>query len=328
MTKLTVILCTYNRCQILNQALESVAASQLPESVEWEVLVVDNNSTDQTRDVVDTFSKAHPRFRYIFERKQGKSYALNAGIREASGDILAFTDDDIVVAPTWLWGLASPLASGEWGSSGGRIGASNTFQCPPWLALQGKYSLGSVLGFFDLGDKAGSSQEAFYGGNVAYRREVFEKCGLYRTDLGRSGTSLLSSEDTEFSRRVMTSGARLWYEPSAVVYHAVPKERLSKGHFLNYFYHHGRSRIRESANRANVRGIPRWLFSVPYIVLNLLAPRMRKWLFTLDLKRRFYFKCLVWGTFGEIVELPRLGSERKQSPRSTGQVMATRQTHF
>src|SRR5208282_2321290 len=90
MLNITVILCTYNRCQSLARALDSVAAQTFSESVEWEVLVVDNNSRDQTRDVAEDFCRRYPgRFRYLFEPRQGKSYALNAGIREARGDILA-----------------------------------------------------------------------------------------------------------------------------------------------------------------------------------------------------------------------------------------------
>ena len=106
--KVTVILCTYNRCGSLVRALESVAASQLPPSVEWEVLVVDNNSTDQTREVVADFARRHAgRFRYVFEARQGQSHARNAGIQEAAGDVLAFTDDDIRVEPTWLAKLSA-----------------------------------------------------------------------------------------------------------------------------------------------------------------------------------------------------------------------------
>lgn len=78
MTTITVILCTYNRHQSLVTALESIAGSELPESIEWEVLVVDNNSSDPTRDVVEDFCRRYPgRFRYLFEPLQGKSYALN-----------------------------------------------------------------------------------------------------------------------------------------------------------------------------------------------------------------------------------------------------------
>ena len=85
--KISVILSTYNRCQSLAKALDSAAASTLPEGDEWEVVVVDNNSTDQTRDVVEDFQRRHPgRFRYVFESQQGLSHARNAGIREARGD--------------------------------------------------------------------------------------------------------------------------------------------------------------------------------------------------------------------------------------------------
>ena len=86
--KITVILCTYNRCKRLAKALESVAASALPASVDWEVLVVDNNSKDETRQVIEEFCERYPaRFRYVFEPRQGKSNALNTGIREARGEI-------------------------------------------------------------------------------------------------------------------------------------------------------------------------------------------------------------------------------------------------
>ena len=108
--QITVILCTYNRCQSLARALNSLAASILPETIEWEVLVVDNNSSDQTKAVVSDFACRHPgRFRYRFEPQQGKSYALNAGIGEARGDILAFMDDDVTVEPVWLQDLTSAL---------------------------------------------------------------------------------------------------------------------------------------------------------------------------------------------------------------------------
>src|SRR5208282_6191977 len=143
---ITVILCTYNRCESLARALDSVAAQILPESIEWEVLVTDNNSNDQTRDVVKDRCHRYPgHFRYLFESQQGKSHALNAGIREARGDILAFTDDDVTVEPTWLRTLTSPLQKSEWAGSGGRIQLDRALSPPRWLALDGPYSLGGVL---------------------------------------------------------------------------------------------------------------------------------------------------------------------------------------
>jgi glucosyl-dolichyl phosphate glucuronosyltransferase len=111
----TVVICTYNRCKSLAKTLKSVAVSELPESVEWEVLVVDNNSKDQTRAVVEEFCQRYPkRFRYLFEPQQGKSQALSASIRAAHGEILAFTDDDVIVEPAWLSSLTAPLRDAQW----------------------------------------------------------------------------------------------------------------------------------------------------------------------------------------------------------------------
>src|SRR5579862_4590594 len=99
---MNVILCTYNRCRELANGLNSVAVSTLPEGVEWEVLVVDNNSVDQTREVMENFRARYAgRLRYLFEPRPGKSHALNAGIRASQSDVLAFLDDDVTVEPTW-----------------------------------------------------------------------------------------------------------------------------------------------------------------------------------------------------------------------------------
>ena len=142
--QLTVILCTYNRCKSLAKALDSLAGSILSDAVEWEVLVVDNNSSDQTEAVVEEFRRQYPgRFRFLFEPHQGKSYALNAGIREARGNILAFVDDDVTVEPMWLQNLTSALHDSQWAGSGGRTKPAiwvSGFVPPRWLALDGPFS--------------------------------------------------------------------------------------------------------------------------------------------------------------------------------------------
>lgn len=137
MVNVTVILCTYNRCQILEKALSSIAASTLPQGVEWEVLVVDNNSRDQTREVAEDFCRRYPgRFRYLFEPNPGKSYALNTGIREARGDVLAFLDDDLTVEPTWLQSLTARLDDGEWAGAGGRTLLAQNLRLPTGWRLR------------------------------------------------------------------------------------------------------------------------------------------------------------------------------------------------
>src|SRR5271165_3469739 len=117
---ITIVICTFERSERLAKALSSLSVQVLPDSVEWEVLVVDNNSRDKTREVVEEFCRQYPgRFRYTFEPEQGKSCALNRGVGEARGDIVAFTDDDVTLEPTWLQNLTASLRSGEWAGAGG-----------------------------------------------------------------------------------------------------------------------------------------------------------------------------------------------------------------
>lgn len=314
--KVTVILCTYNRSQSLVRALESVAASELPADTKWEVLVVDNNSRDKTREVIEDFCNRFPgRFRYQFEPTPGKSNALNTGIREALGDFLAFMDDDVLVSPAWLRNITAPLESGEWAGAGGRILAQGIHSIPPWLALEGEYSMAGMLALFDLGDHAEELKRPPFGTNMAFPKTIFEKYGGFRLDLGPSPGSEIRNEDSEFGRRLFGAGERLWYAPSAVVYHAIPEDRLTKRYMLRFWYDHGRAQVRESANRADVWVLPRWCLSIPMIFMVPLPVKTYLWLLERDPKRRFFFKGAVWATFGNIVELPRIWAQERRLKR-------------
>jgi len=301
----SVVLCTFNRCESLRKALESVAVSVVSQSVIWEILIVDNNSTDETKTVVDEFIKRDPKhFRYLFEPRQGKSYALNAGIREARGDVLAFMDDDVTVESSWLQNLISPLKDMNWAGSGGRILPQPGFAPPPWLALDGPDNMGGILALFNLGDGPGPLDQSPFGTNMAFRRSVFEKYGGFRTDLGPRPGSEIRNEDTEFGRRVLAAGERLWYEPSAVVYHAVPQNRLSKKYFQRFWFDQGRAGVLALGKRPAVMGIPRDYFTTLKMVA-LLTGNVFRWTLTLNPRRRFYRKFWVWMTAGKVVELFR-----------------------
>ena len=301
--KITLVLCTYNRCQSLAKALDSIAASTFPTAAEWEVLVVDNNSRDQTRDIVEDFCRRYPnRFRYLLEPQQGKSHALNTGIREARGDILVFTDDDVTVEPTWLCSLAAPLYSGEWAGSGGRTLPERTFVPPRWLSLEGRASA-APLAVFDLSYMPGELTEPPFGNNMAFRKQAFEKYGGFRIDLGPCPGSEIRSEDTEFGWRLLAAGERLRYEPSAVVYHAVPESRLQKKYFLTWWFDKARAEIRES-------GIPpevKWCASaIPLVSFRRLIVWTMRWLLSVEPSYRFSCKINVYTTLGRIVESFRL----------------------
>jgi glycosyltransferase involved in cell wall biosynthesis len=316
---ITVILCTYNRCLSLAKALASIAASTLPESVRWEVLVVDNNSTDQTRIVVEEFRQQFPgRFRYLFEPRPGKSFALNSGTRDSQADILVFTDDDVVVEPTWLRNLTAPLGDTQWTGIGGRTLLERTFTQPPWLALQGPYNLGSLLGAeFDLGEKQQALHSAPYGANMAFRRYVFEKYGGFRTDLGPRPDSMIRNEDTDYGCRLLDAGEKLLYEPSAVVYHSVSESRMRKEYFLNWSFDFGRACVRMWPQGPDIFGIPRRFFTLSKMAALTLPLRGLRWMLDWSPPRSFFLKCGVWTTLGHIAELYsqlRDGSDGTEDP--------------
>ncbi len=303
---ISVILCTYNRCESLKKTLDSLAELVVPQSIKWELLIVDNNSKDRTREVTNQSSESHAgRLRYIFEPRQGLSNARNTGIREARGEVLAFVDDDVTVETNWLYDLTANLFDGQWAGAGGRILPPAGFSPPPWLELRGPWGQGGALcAQFDLGNTAGElKEEAPYGTNMAFRKEIFKKYGGFREDMGRRGEALIGNEDTEFGRRLMSAGERLRYEPSAIVYHSIAKERLNKKYFRSYWFAFGRAQMREKGVRAKVCGLPRHYFSLPNIVFRILLPEVIKWLLTHDPKERFSRECRAFCTGGTLAEI-------------------------
>ena len=277
--------------------LDSLAVSILSETIEWEVLVVNNNSSDETEAVVEGFSHRYPgRFRYLFEPQQGKSYALNAGIREARGNILAFVDDDVTVEPLWLQNLTSALHDSQWAGCGGRILPARGFVPPGWLALNGPCNLvGALCAYFDPGDVSGELKDPPFGANMAFRKEMFARYGPFRTDLGPFPNNKIGFEDTEFGRRLMAGGERLRYIPTAVVYHEVPEYRVRKEFLLTWWFDFGRGSVRETGKRL-----------ATWEILKILGRALLtalQWLLSFNSQRRFYRKCRIWYAAGKIVEV-------------------------
>lgn len=318
--RISVILATYNRQAYLRRVLESIAASDLPQAAEWEILVVDNNSTDETREVTRELAARYPgKIRYTREPHLGKSYALNTGIRESTANVLVFVDDDVTVEPRWLWNLTKPLADGRCAGTGGRTLLSERFTPPRWMAMEGPYRLEFVLApMFDFGDEPCQLEVPPYGANMAYRREMFEKYGLFRIDLGPSPDPEIPrpNEDTEFGRRLLAAGERLRYEPSAVVYHPVHKSRIDKAYFLSWWFDFGRAGMREAEKRPDILGIQRCYWTLAKISTVVLPARILRWLCSANPAKRFYWKCFVWMTAGQIVEVYRHWRPTKNSVAS------------
>ena len=238
---ITVVLCTYNRCSSLAKALDSVAVSTLPQSVEWEVLLVDNNSSDHTREVASEFCKRYPgRFRYLFETQPGLSNARNAGIREASGHIIVFMDDDVIVEPTWLQNLTATLHNNEWAGAGGRILPEWTCSPPRWLSPEGRHAAGPLVAFHPT-PEAGQLNEPPIGANMAFRANATKQVGPFDERLGPGAGG--HEEETEMSQRMRRAGFRIGYAPKAIVYHEVDPSRANRERFIRIARERGRCRM-------------------------------------------------------------------------------------
>lgn len=310
--KVTVILCTYNRCGTLETALNSLNSLKVPTAVEWDVLVVDNASTDGTQKIVRDFCDGYPdRFRYLFEPQRGKSHALNRGIREARGEVLAFVDDDVTMDAHWLGNLTAALRDPVWAGAGGRILPAQSISPPRWLALDGPYSMASMLfAGFDLGDNPRQLDRPPYGTNMAFKKEMFDKYGGFRTDLGPGPGSEIRGEDTEFGGRLIGAGERLRYEPSAVVYHELSENRLTKDFLLAWWFDDGRASIRKAGRRQDIWGIPRYCFSIPKAMVGISLLGL-KWMLALNPQRRFFLRCRAWYLTGQLVEIYRRRTAKK-----------------
>jgi glycosyltransferase involved in cell wall biosynthesis len=262
-----VLICTYNRAQLLRETLESMRP--LTSIRHWSVVVVDNNSTDHTRDVVDSLAASFPvTVQYLFEPRQGKSYALNTGLEHCDGDIILFTDDDVRVSAGWLDAGCSALESSkDLDYTGGPVRPLWGGAPPAWLdRTQGH--LWGTLAILDYGNTSFVFEERNrvpLGANMAVRRRLIERIGGFHPELGRRGRSLLGQEQAEFFARGRASGARGCYVPAMEVHHHVPAGRLTKGYFRRWWFWKGVSRARVDAmHRRTELGLD--LERVPYVV--------------------------------------------------------------
>jgi glucosyl-dolichyl phosphate glucuronosyltransferase len=308
---ISIIICTHNRAESLLDVLKDIDNLIVPQDITWEALIVDNNSTDQTPVVVETFAKAKPStFRYVFEGRQGKSYALNTGISAAKGGIIAFTDDDVKIDSLWLSSIKRIFDDSNCAGIGGRIIADWSFEKPKWLPTDGQTELMSAIVQFDHGDTRGELKAMPYGANMAFKKVMFEKYGMFRTDLGPRPGSKIYYEDTEFALRLKKGGERLIYAPEALVHHPVEKERADKRYYQSWYYGYGGALVRTTvlpANTVSYCGVPRYYFR------QFLGAALR-WIFKLDPKERFKHKLAMYLEVGRITEAYKLSRDKKDLP--------------
>jgi len=301
---ISVILGTYNRAASLQTTLDTFSKLVVPPSVAWELLVVDNNSTDATRKVVERFAvTASFPVRCIFEKRQGKSAALNAGLAEAQGDIVAFTDDDVLLHPDWLSKLKQSFDDFDCAGVAGRIVPQWNHAKPDWLEMEGQFA----VVHFDLGDEIREVKVPPLGANSAFRKDVFKKYGLFRLDLGpNESRHTVTCEDTEFGERLIRGGEKIVYCPGAIIYHPVDPKRTTKRYFVSWYYYNGVSMTRTAGlpkHGVFWFGVPRWLYRE--LLLNFA-----KWMLAVRGKDRFHRKLRIVRMIGSMVESHRLSNAK------------------
>ncbi len=275
--KFSVVIATYNRANVLRDTLASLA--QLTPDAPWEVIVVDNNSTDNTRAVVATAAVTFPAsLRYAFEREQGRSAALNRGFALAAGEIIVTTDDDVRVEPDWLTKIGRGLAEHPCDYIGGRVTPLwESARIPRWFpSTTGQ--LWAVVALLDYGPSAVPfGNRPPLGVNMAIRRDALERVGGFDPRVGRKAGTLLGQEVREWCMRARAAGLVGFYVPDVVVQHLIPRDRLTKAYFRRWFYWRGISRAMlyaqsgldmekpeapalDARHVPHVAGVPRYLF--------------------------------------------------------------------
>ena len=225
---ISIIVCTYNRAKYLYDALESIASNDFPHS-EYEIVLVNNNSTDSTEEKCKLFATKFPdvNFRYCTESKQGLSHARNKGIAESYDDTIVFMDDDILVKPDYLKNLKANLGqTPDLMAFGGKIVPKFESGHPPKWLNRWMYSLLSAI---NAGDsiKVFPSDKYPIGANMGFRRKCLAECGTFNTELGRIGNVLLGGEEKDIFSRLKAKGMKIYYLPDVEIEHIIPESRTS-----------------------------------------------------------------------------------------------------
>lgn len=263
---ISIIIATCNRSPLLLSVLTDLSRLKGCEGIDYEIIVVDNNSKDSTKAVVEIFQQKLPgKIRYLFESRKGKSYALNLGIAQAEGEFLAFTDDDVKVDPYWLKNILECFAKYACDGIGGRVVPYYYPDTPQWLKDNSHRLYGPIVQHdFGEGDRLydRSQMREFVGANMAFRKSVLVECGGFRIDIG-PGQGFIG-EDTDLVQRLSLNNKRLYYGSNVLIWHPVEKSRTTLRYLANWFIQIGRFRVRMGTFDKEALvcwgGVPRYLF--------------------------------------------------------------------
>lgn len=274
----TILICTYNRARLLRETLASLHALAPPPECRVETIVVDNNSTDNTRAVVDEAIErsSSASIRYFVESRQGKSFALNTGLSQATGDVVALTDDDVLASSDWLTRIVEDFRTRDVTFVFGKVLPRWTIAPAAELLTQRAQDIWGPLAIVDYGDDPtdylpeNTGQRLPIGANLALSRSVLLTIGGWRTDLGKVNNTLISGEDHEIFMRLRRFDLyRGFYDPGVTVRHFVPASRLTRKYFRQWFFWNGKTHALmlddlfpslDLSRVPRVLGVPRFIY--------------------------------------------------------------------
>ena len=312
----SVIICTYNRCESLRLTLESICHLEIPEGVTWELLLVDNNSNDATRQECEAFSGKLP-LRYLFEPRQGVSHARNLGIAEAVAPLLFFSDDDVTMDKDWLVNLwKATQQHPEVSIFGGRIIGVWEKGSPPWLKRTARSMLRLVSTHLDLGDQEQiitRIDKGPWGPNMALRKSLLGDRFRFSTNFGRTGRLKfhVRAGETELIQRLFRLGHKGLYVGQAIVYHRNPLAHATERYVFSYFRGAGKTEMRLTGGPSDGRlwfGAPRYFWLK--VVKHAFQYAIFRWTRPPEIWLRAEINMAT--NWGRIVELRRL----RKHPRS------------
>ena len=245
----SVLICTFNRAALLRETLTALQSISPPPACDVEIIVVDNNSADGTsRVIADAAARGPFRVVGLYERRQGKSFALNQGLAAARGDIIALTDDDVLPASDWLRRIVNRFREREVSFVFGKVLPRWAMAPPAELLTPEAQVIWGPLALVDYGDEpleytpAQTSQRLPVGANLAFSRQALLTLGGWRTDLGKVNNSLIAGEDHEMFCRLRRFDLYAgFYDPDITVRHYVPPYRLQRRYFRRWFYWLGKT---------------------------------------------------------------------------------------
>lgn len=289
---LSLIVATYNRSQQLLVTLQSVAAQTAPAAL-WECVVVDNNSTDDTAAQIEAFRASHPEvpLRYLFEKRQGLSWARNCGIAGTTGRIIAIIDDDERIVPGFVSAYIDFFtAHPDVAAAGGAIVAEYPSGRPDWMS---PYTERPIANPIDLGPQPRPFPHGRIpgGGNMALQRWAVERYGAFDPSLGRRGGVLLGGEENELFERLARGGEKCWYVPGAVMYHIIPSSKLSPDYFDRLCFNIGvsqraRALLRGGVGRLWIGEGVKWLATAVIAAGYCLSGRCARAVWLVRMRRR------------------------------------------